>query len=74
MTSLQRNFGCACVRKKAIAYENNHSCKQKLVIVLILHIECKVCPISFERPVNYLCDAWHVFQPKYKAWTHFNRH
>ena len=33
----------------------------------------KVCTISFERPVNYLCDAWHVFPPKYKAWTHFNR-
>ena len=33
---------------------------------------CKVCTISFERPVNYLCDAWHVFPPKYKAWTHFN--
>ena len=35
--------------------------------------ECKVCTISFERPVNYLCDAWHVFPPKYEAWTHFNR-
>ena len=34
---------------------------------------CKVCTISFERPVNYLCDAWHVFSPKYEAWTHFNR-
>ena len=33
----------------------------------------KVCTISFERPVNYLCDAWHVFPPKYEAWTHFNR-
>ena len=33
---------------------------------------CKVCAISFERPVNYLCDAWHVFPPKYEAWTHFN--
>ena len=32
----------------------------------------KVCTISFERPVNYLCDAWHVFPPKYEAWTHFN--
>ena len=31
-----------------------------------------VCTISFERPVNYLCDAWHVFPPKYEAWTHFN--
>ena len=37
-----------------------------------LHI-CIVCTISFERPVNYLCDAWHVFPPKYEAWTHFNR-
>ena len=34
---------------------------------------CKVCTISFEWPVNYLCDAWHVFPPKYEAWTHFNR-
>ena len=33
----------------------------------------KVRTISFERPVNYLCDAWHVFPPKYEAWTHFNR-
>ena len=33
----------------------------------------KVCTISFEGPVNYLCDAWHVFPPKYEAWTHFNR-
>ena len=33
----------------------------------------KVCTISFERPVNYLCDAWHVFPSKYEAWTHFNR-
>ena len=31
-----------------------------------------VCTISFERPVNYLCDAWHVFPTKYEAWTHFN--
>ena len=33
----------------------------------------KVCTISFERPVNYLCDAWHVFPSKYEAWPHFNR-
>ena len=26
----------------------------------------KVCSISFERPVNYLCDAWHVFHPSTK--------
>ena len=32
--------GCACVRKKSIAYENNYSCKQRLVIVLRLDIEC----------------------------------
>ena len=37
------------------------------------HIYCKVCTISFERPVNYLCDGWHAFPPKYEAWTHFNR-
>ena len=28
--------------------------------------------ISFERPVNYLCDAWHVFSPKYKALIFYN--
>ena len=39
---------------------------------LRLCIACIVCTISFERPVNYLCDAWHVFPPKYEAWTHFN--
>ena len=33
---------------------------------------CIVCTISFERPVNYLCDAWHVFPPQYEAWTYFN--
>ena len=35
--------------------------------------EDKVCTISFERPVNYPCAAWHGFPPKYEAWTHFNR-
>ena len=35
-------------------------------------IMSKVCTISFEQPVNYLCDAWHVFPPKYEAWTHFD--
>ena len=30
----------ACVRKKSVTYENNDSCKQRLVIVLTLHIEC----------------------------------
>ena len=38
-----------------------------------LTIDCKVCTISFERPVNYLCDAWHVFPHKYEAWAYFNR-
>ena len=28
--------------------------------------QTKVCTISFERPVNYLCDAWHVFPPSTK--------
>ena len=37
------------------------------------HVYIKVCTTSFERPVNYLCNAWHVFSPKYEAWTHFNR-
>ena len=35
-------------------------------------LQSKVCTISFDRPVNYLCDAWHVFPPKYEAWTYFN--
>ena len=26
----------------------------------------KVCTISFEQPVNYLCDAWHVSHPSMK--------
>ena len=26
----------------------------------------KVCTISFERPVNYLCDAWHIFRSSTK--------
>ena len=26
--------------------------------------ESKVCTISFERPVNYLCEQWHIFPPK----------
>ena len=43
---------------------------------IMIHVEnimSKVCTISFERPVNYLCDAWHVFPSKYEAQTHFNR-
>ena len=40
MFSLLTNVGCACVRKKSVTYENNDSCKQRLVIVLTLHIEC----------------------------------
>ena len=28
--------------------------------------EFKVCTISFERPVNYLCGAWYVFQPTFR--------
>ena len=38
-----------------------------------LKADCTNYTISFERPVNYLCGAWHVFPPKYEAWTHFNR-
>ena len=37
MSSL--NFGCASVGEKSITYENNDSCKQKLVIVHTLQIE-----------------------------------
>ena len=33
MSSLYKtNFGCASVREKSITYENNDSCKQRLVI------------------------------------------
>ena len=39
MFSLQTNVGCACVRKNSVTYENDDSCKQRLVIVLTLHIE-----------------------------------
>ena len=34
MSNLETNFGHACVEKKSITYENNHSCKHRLVIVL----------------------------------------
>ena len=37
MSSL--NFRYASVREKSITYENNDSCKQKLVVVQTLHIE-----------------------------------
>ena len=37
MSSL--NFGCASVREKSVTYENNDSCKQKLIIVQTLQIE-----------------------------------
>ena len=40
MSSLSTDVGCASVRKKSVTYENNHSCKHRLVIVLRLHIEC----------------------------------
>ena len=39
MSSLQTNFGCASVREKSITYENNDSCKQRLVIVWTRHTE-----------------------------------
>ena len=45
----------------------------KFGLVQIKGSRVKVCTISFERPVNYLCDAWHIFLPKYEAWTHFNK-
>ena len=39
MSSLLTNFGCASVGKKSITYENNDSCKQRLLTVRTLHIE-----------------------------------
>ena len=39
MSSLLAIFGCESVRGKSITYQNNDSCKQKLVIVRKLHIE-----------------------------------
>ena len=38
-SSDKTNFGCASVRENSITYENNDSCKQRLVIVRTLHIE-----------------------------------
>ena len=46
---------------------------QKILKTLRKLRDSKVCTISFERPVNYLSDAWHVFPPKCQGWTHFNR-
>ena len=65
MFGLETNyFGCACVRKKSVTYENNDSCKQRLIIVLTLHIECNFSLkgelqrqnklISSERPFKIL--------------------
>ena len=58
-------------RVSASVQEFMTSCKMIHLEILMIHLG-KVCTISFERPVNYLCDAWHVFPPKYEAWTHFN--
>ena len=53
MASLQTNFRCACVIKKLITLENNHSCKCKLVIVLRLQIECfSLCIFLFSVPLS----------------------
>ena len=30
-------------------------------LVRIKKSRVKDCTITFERPVNYFCDAWHVF-------------
>ena len=49
MSSL--NFGCASVREKSIAFENNDSCKQKLVIIQTLHIE-----YDFKLNFNFKVD------------------
>ena len=54
-------------------------CTENLQTISEIHgcqtrsVTSKVCRISYQRPVNYLCDAWHVFPPKYEGWTHFNR-
>ena len=42
MSSLLTNVGYACITKKSITYENNHSCKHRLFIVMRLHIECNL--------------------------------
>ena len=59
-------------------YKTLRQCNS-IALISFLFFQCKtaviinkVCTISFERPVNYLCDAWHVFPSKYEAWTHFN--
>ena len=38
----------------------------KFGLVQIKGSRVKVCTVSFERPVNYLCDTWHVFRPSTK--------
>ena len=56
-----------------ISWANGTLLRLLNVLLCFYKLGVKVCIISFERPVNYLCDAWHVFPPKYEAWTHFNR-
>ena len=45
-----------CMCKKSVTYENNDSCKQRLVVVLTLHIErnfnLKVFFVFFSLPLS----------------------
>ena len=60
-----------CLRSRGKYYIN---VKSTVVVALKKRkLISKVCTISFERPVSYLCEKWHVFPPKYEAWTRFNR-
>ena len=46
-----------------------------------IHLPMKLCDEegirktqlkSVQSALSDLCDAWHVFPPKYEAWTRFN--
>ena len=44
---------CACVSKKSVTFENNDACKQRLVVVLTLHIECNFnLTVFFSFPLS----------------------
>ena len=71
------NYAMSNKSHKQILLDNTEE-MMKTIDKLPLHpkykilIYAKVGTINFERPVNYLCDAWHVFPPNYEAWTRFN--
>ena len=47
--------GCADIKEKSLAFENNDSCKQRLVIVVTLHVECNFSlKVYFSLPFSPL--------------------